>query len=230
MQEELFSEVSFKKEKKITWLSHTALEQLERCPRCFWLAYNKKIRQPQGIQSRLANRFDIVLKHYFNQYRQKGDLPPLIKDKLKGRLQNPFQERYYFRFNNRYGFYGKLDECLVNSRGEHIPVDFKTASSDPREKETLLTYQNQIDEYLFLLEENNKKTAGFGYLIYFYPQLTDSVINGFPMVVYITKIKRKNIDIKKKIEKAINVLEKSIPNSSSDCPYCLWLEKVKSYY
>lgn len=44
------------------WLSHTGLETLERCPRCFWLQYKKGIRQPEGIVSRLANRFDTVLK------------------------------------------------------------------------------------------------------------------------------------------------------------------------
>ena len=60
------------------WLSHTNIELLERCPRCFWLAINKKIKQPEGIQSRLASRFDKVLKHYFNQYRNQDALPPLI--------------------------------------------------------------------------------------------------------------------------------------------------------
>ena len=217
-------------QKKIKWLSHSALEELHRCPRCFWLSYKEGIRQPEGIQSRLANRFDIILKKYFDSYRAKGKLPPLVDGKIKGRLQNPFRERYYFRFDDDYGFYGKLDECLIDDEGNHIPVDFKTASSDPREKETLSAYQNQIDEYLFLMEENGKKVANFGYLIYFFPEMSIELTNGFPMVIHIVKIERKVKDIKKRIEAAIKILQGPIPQSSPECVFCNWFERVKKYY
>jgi CRISPR/Cas system-associated exonuclease Cas4 (RecB family) len=217
-------------QKKIKWLSHTALEEMHRCPRCFWLSHKEGIRQPEGIQSRLANRFDVILKKYFDSYRVKGKLPPLVDGKIKGRLQNPFRERYYFRFDNDYGFYGKLDECLIDENGNHIPVDFKTASSDPREKETLSAYQNQIDEYLFLMEENGKKVANFGYLIYFFPEMSIELTNGFPMVIHIVKIERKVKDIKKRIEAAIKILQGPIPQSSPECVFCNWFGKVKRYY
>jgi len=217
-------------QKKIKWLSHSALEELHRCPRCFWLSYKEGIRQPEGIQSRLANRFDIILKKYFDSYRVKGKLPPLVDGKIKGRLQNPFRERYYFQFDDDYGFYGKLDECLIDEQGFHIPVDFKTASSDPREKETLSAYQNQIDEYLFLMEENGKKVANFGYLIYFFPEMSIELNNGFPMVIHIVKIERKVKDIRKRIEAAIKILQGPIPQSSLECVYCNWFLRVKRYY
>src|SRR3989304_298418 len=118
------------------WLSHTGLETLERCPRCFWLQYHKGIRQPEGIVSRLANRFDVVLKNYFDSFRNTQELPPMVTGKLEGKLQNPFQEKYFVRINGDYGLLGKLDECLVNEKDKYIPVDFKASSSDPREKET----------------------------------------------------------------------------------------------
>jgi len=217
-------------QKKIKWLSHSALEELHRCPRCFWLSYKEGIRQPEGIQSRLANRFDIILKKYFDSYRVKGKLPPLVDGKIKGRLQNPFRERYYFQFDDDYGFYGKLDECLIDEQGFHIPVDFKTASSDPREKETLSAYQNQIDEYLFLMEENGKKVANFGYLIYFFPEMSVELTNGFPMVIHIVKIERKVKDIRKRIEAAIKILQGPIPQLSPECVFCNWFLRVKRYY
>ena len=75
------------------WLSHTGLENLERCPRCFWLQYKKGIHHPEGIVSRLANRFDVVLKNYFDIYRKIGEIPPLVQNKLEGKLQNPFEEK-----------------------------------------------------------------------------------------------------------------------------------------
>lgn len=233
-QQNLFSDNNFSSEKnnkkKIKWLSHSALEELNRCPRCFWLSYKEGIKLPEGIQSRLANRFDNILKKYFENYRQQDKLPPLVEGKIKGRLKKPFKEAYFYPFDQDYGFYGKLDECLVDDDGNHIPVDFKTSSSDPREKETLSAYQNQIDEYLFLLEENGLKVANFGYLIYFFPEMTIELSNGFPMIIHIVKIERKTKDIKKRIEKAINILKSSIPNPSEDCVYCRWFEKVKKYY
>lgn len=232
MQENLFNSqnnTNFRSNKKITWLSHSAFEEMNRCPRCFWLSYREKIKLPEGIQSRLANRFDTILKKYFDVFRQKDQLPPLIQGKIKGKLQKPFRERYYFKFNDEYGFYGKLDECLIDG-DNHIPVDFKTASSDPREKETLSAYQNQIDEYLFLLEENGKKTAGFGYLIYFFPEMTMELANGFPMMIHIVKIERKVKDIRKRIESAVKILSGNIPQSAEDCVYCRWFEKVRGYY
>jgi len=167
MQENLFQNKNFSSTPKITWLSHSAFEELNRCPRCFWLSYKEKIRLPEGIKSRLANRFDVILKRYFDSYRQKNQLPPLVAGKIEGRLQQPFRERYYFKFDENYGFYGKLDECLVTENGEHIPVDFKTASSDPRDKQTLSAYQNQIDEYLFLMEENGKSSQFWLFDLFF---------------------------------------------------------------
>ncbi|MCX7956013.1 MAG: PD-(D/E)XK nuclease family protein [Patescibacteria group bacterium] len=233
-QQDLFSNNNFALEKnhkkKIKWLSHSAIEELNRCPRCFWLSYKEGIKLPEGIQSRLANRFDNILKKYFDSYRHQNKLPPLIEGKIKGTLKKPFKEAYFYKFDDDYGFYGKLDECLINEKEEHIPVDFKTASSDPREKETLSAYQNQIDEYLFLLEENGLKTANFGYLIYFFPEMTMELSNGFPMIIHVVKIERKSKDIKKRIGKAVSILKSSIPNPSEDCSYCRWFEKVKKYY
>lgn len=208
------------------WLSHTGLETLERCPRCFWLQYNKKIYQPEGIVSRLANRFDLILKNYFNIYRSIGELPPMVKGKIEGKLQNPFQEKYFVRINDKYGFYGKLDEVLENEFGELIPVDFKTASSDPREKETLPAYQSQIDDYLFLLKQSGKKTAGYGYLIYLFPDHGKNLHEGFPMIIHITKIKGNPSKSAERISKAVSLLEGKIPLPSSDCEFCNWRESL----
>jgi len=213
-----------------TWLSHTGLENLERCPRCFWLQYKKKIYQPEGIVSRLANRFDAVLKNYFNIYRPLGELPPMVEGKLEGKLQNPFQEKYFARINEKYGFFGKLDEVLVNKKGESIPVDFKTASSDPREKEILPAYQNQIDDYVFLLKENGKKVAGYGYLIFVFPDHGKDLHTGFPMVIHIKKVKGNPLETSERISKAISTLEGGIPLPSSNCPFCAWREALNEEF
>lgn len=209
------------------WLSHTGIESLNRCPRCFWLQYKKGIRQPEGIVSRLANRFDIVLKGYFNHFRERSLLPPLIQEKIEGKLQNPFQEKYFVRLNNSYGFLGKLDECIVIGADIHIPVDFKTSSSDPRNRETLAAYQSQIDDYLFVMSKNGKTVGEFGYLIYLYPDVSIDLHTHFPMVIHVEKLSGDPHRTQKRIEEAIHVLEGPIPEPSQSCPFCIWFESMK---
>lgn len=216
------------KKKKI-WLSHSGIEGMNRCKRCFYLQYTKKIYHPEGFQSRLANRFDAVLKSYFDIFRKKGTLPPFVEDTLSGQLQNPFIETYFHTVNAEYGFYGKLDECLILD-GKYIPVDFKTSSSDPREKDILSAYQNQIDAYAFLLQQNKKEPAGYGFLLFFYPDLTTEIKHGFPMINHIVRVEAHPEAVSGRIERAIEVLKGPLPAHSSDCQFCSWFEKVKEYY
>lgn len=227
IQKEQLFEVPVKKKK--TWLSHSGIEGMGRCKRCFYLQYNHKIYHPEGIQSRLANRFDTVLKSYFDIYRKKGTLPPFVEKSLPGTLQNPFKETYFHTVDEEYGFYGKLDECLVHE-GEYIPVDFKTSSSDPREKDILNAYQNQIDAYAFLLEQNRKKPAGYGYLIFFYPDMANEIKDGFPMINHIVRVEAHPSSVSDRIQKAIAVLKGPLPEPSEDCPFCTWFKTVKNYY
>jgi len=225
---------------KLKWLSHTTIEMVNQCKRCFWLKVNKNIKQPEGIQSRLANRFDKVIKNYFDSYRSKNTLPPIIKDRIQGKLQNPFKETYFHSINNKYGFMGKLDECIIYNNF-YVPIDFKTTSSDPalfnspnlepKKIELMNIYKNQIEEYIFLLEKNNLPTDKYGYLIFFYPDFSNEVHNGFPMRVDIKKTK--NVEPEnalKRIYKAIEILDGPLPSPSSECNFCNWFKNVKEFY
>ncbi|MBI3627250.1 MAG: PD-(D/E)XK nuclease family protein [Candidatus Sungbacteria bacterium] len=207
--------------KKKTWLSHTGLEGFERCPRCFWLQYNKKIRQPEGIVSRLANRFDRLFKAYFNAYRP--ELPPIIKGKITGHLEQPFTETYFFHVDNDFGFYGNLDECIVEEDGSRTPVDHKTSTSDPRKEKALIpAYQAQLDSYAFLLEQNGKPTSGRGHLIYYYPDDSLEMHNGVPLAVVIKTLETHPANTIQRIQRGIEVLKSEIPEPSLDCPFCTW--------
>ncbi|MDO8643770.1 MAG: PD-(D/E)XK nuclease family protein [bacterium] len=212
-------------EKQIT-LSHTGLSIMEQCPRCFWLQYHEKLRQPEGFVSRLASRFDILLKRYFNLFRQNGTLPPFMRG-FEGKLENPFQETYYFELNSRYRFKGKLDDCLIRPDGTHAPIDHKTSSSDPRGKEAHPSYQKQLNAYSWLLEENRKKTAGIGYLIYYYPEETDRFHEGVPMVTEIKTLLTDPEAARRRFLNGVKILEASLPLSGPECPFCQWREKME---
>ncbi len=213
---------------KKTWLSHSGLDILYRCPRCFWLQYRLGIRQPQGIFSRLPSRFDKILKNYFNSYRQKNELPPFLQGKLKGKLENPFQEVYFYHVNQKYGFYGKLDECLITPEGKHIIIDYKTASSDPRpRKEVFPSYQRQMNEYAFLLEENRKPTEKTACLIYLYPDEIKDLAKGVPLVIHFQEVKTDSKEVLPRLAEAINILEAEMPEPADDCSFCQWHNEIK---
>ncbi len=211
---------------KKRWLSATGLESLRRCPRCFWLQYNMKIRQPEGIVSRLANRYDILIKKYFDLYRGTPDLPPFIAGQVTGRLESPFQETYFYTINARYGYMGKLDECLVQADGRYTPVDHKTSSSDPRDRELIPAYQFQLDSYAFLLEQNRKPTTGIGHLIYYYPGDSEKLHAQFPMEVIIKTLSTDPSRVPPRLAEATAVLDGPIPSAAPECPFCQYIETV----
>lgn len=214
---------------KKTWLSHSGIDILNRCPRCFWLRYKYGIYQPQGIVSRLPVRFDQIIKDYFNQYRILNDLPPIIKGKIEGKLINPFKDVYFYSINQNYGFYGKLDDCLITPEGKYVVLEFKTASSDPRKrKEIFPAYQNQVDEYTFLLEAQQKPTANFAYLIFFYPDFANELHNGVPMVIDVRKVEVNARVVLPRLAKAIKVLQGHMPEPSATCSYCQWHNDLKN--
>lgn len=202
---------------------------MRRCARCFWLEKNEGVRQPEGIVSRLANRFDGVIKHYFDLYRGTDELPPMITGQVEGRLQHPFQEKYWYRVDDRYGYYGKLDECLVTSAGQYTPVDHKTASSDPSTRELIPAYQFQLDSYAFLLEQNGCPTTGRGHLIYFFPEHGERLHQGFPMQITVKTLTTNPSAVLPRIRQAIDLLQGPRPDPSPDCPFCQYVDKVKSF-
>lgn len=214
---------------KRLWLSATAMESMNRCPRCFWLEKHEGIRQPEGIVSRLANRFDIVIKRYFDLYRPLGELPPMVASLLQGKLQHPFQEKYWYNVDDHYGYYGKLDECLVSPDEKYTPVDHKTASSDPNTKELIPAYQFQLDSYAFLLESNGHPTSGLGHLIYFFPGHGEKLHAGFPMEITVKTLKTDPSRVLPRIRQAITLLEGPLPSASPECTFCQYVERVKKF-
>jgi len=61
-------------------LSPSSLNILEDCSRCFWLYIVKKHSRPSGAFPSLPSGVDRILKHHFDKYREKGELPPELKN------------------------------------------------------------------------------------------------------------------------------------------------------
>ena len=72
--------------------SPSSLALLKDCPRCFWLHFNKNIRRPAGIFPSLPSGMDKILKIHFDNFRDKGKLPPEFVAEL---ITNRIGESYF---------------------------------------------------------------------------------------------------------------------------------------
>jgi CRISPR/Cas system-associated exonuclease Cas4 (RecB family) len=153
----------------------------------------------------------------------------MVSEKLQGQLESPFQETYFVTINDKYGYMGKLDECLIDPEGKYIPVDFKTASSDPTTRELIPAYQFQLDSYAFLLDRNRKRPGDVGHLIYFYPDEGKDLHHGFPMQVTIKTLHTNPDRLPAAIDEAMALLNGPLPTPAPDCKFCLYVETVKEF-
>ncbi len=206
-------------------LSPSSLNIFRDCLRCFWLQVNCDIRRPRGAFPSIASGLDRVIKEYFDTYRAKEILPPLLKDKIGGKLIPQLPQKLYFNdYSKNASLMGMLDECLILPGNIYVPLDYKTRGSMPEDVHP--AYQLQMDVYTLLLEKNSYKTNSLAYLLYFVPN-TGKLHEGIPFNV-------KFIEVKTSIERALDVFHKALqllrgpmPASSSNCEYCNWVKELK---
>jgi CRISPR/Cas system-associated exonuclease Cas4 (RecB family) len=206
-------------------LSPSTLNIFRDCPRCFWLHINHGIKRPRGAFPSIASGLDRVIKEYFDSYREKGEIPPLLKNKIEGKLIPQLPKKLFFNDNSKnVALMGMLDECLVLPENLYAPLDYKTRGSLPTNIHP--AYQLQMDSYTLLLEKNNYKTNNISYLLYFVPH-SGKLHEGIPFEVKIMEVKT-SIDRALNIfYRAVDLLKTPMPTSSEDCEYCNWIKEFK---
>jgi len=215
-------------------VSPSLIGTLSECPRCLWRHYNEGIKRPDGIFPSLPSGMDGVIKKYFDTFRSKSQLPPEIKDEIKGTLFTDLVKLNPWRSNwkgishifNKYNFLlrGAIDELIVSPEGEFIPFDFKTRGYDLKD-DTHLHYQTQLDMYALLFNKNDYKTANYGYLLFFWPaQYANS------QTKFNTKLIKMDLDPERGLrllKSAYEILAGSKPKASNTCQYCAFRREKK---
>jgi hypothetical protein len=212
---------------------------MKDCPRCFWLQIHELWKRPEGIFPSLPSGMDRVLKKHFDNFRDKGKLPPeLIKNKesegmrLFGANEDEKELLEVWR-NNRKGIQfedeegnilkGAVDNILVID-DKLVVLDYKTRGYALKE-DTHEHYQDQLDIYNFLLRKNGFKTEDFGFLLFYYP---DKVLEGGEVIFETRLIKMKTNPENAKIifEKAIELLKGKCPahHEKNVCEWCHLVE------
>jgi CRISPR/Cas system-associated exonuclease Cas4 (RecB family) len=204
-------------------LSPSTLNLFLGCPRCFWLHINYNLKQPRGPMPSIAIGLDSVIKKYFNLYRPKGIMPPILQEEIKGKLISHLPSAFFYNHSDGTLLWGKLDECVILEDKFYAPLDFKTRSSAPGEIHPV--FQFQMDVYTLLLKKNSLPINNDAFLIYFYPQ-EGNLHEGFPFKAEVHRLRTDPERAFEVFQKAIKVLKNDIPPSSSECEYCAWFESV----
>jgi hypothetical protein len=212
--------------------SPSSLNLLRDCPRCFWLHFKKGIKRPTGAFPSLPGGMDKILKAHFDSFRDKGGLPPELKE-LNGKIKlfDNIELLDIWR-NNRKGiqwtdskgnlFRGAVDNILQKGK-KLIVLDYKTRGY-PLKEDTAEHYQDQLDIYNFLLRENGYETEDYAYLLFYHP----SKVNENGDVVFHTDIVKMDISIKNAqriFKEAVKTLEGDLPEAAEDCSFCKWAEE-----
>lgn len=208
-------------------LSPSSLNLLRDCPRCFWLKYRRGISRPQTPIASIATGLDLKIKQYFNAYRGKGVLPPIIAERFKDRkIQLAPKPISFLKFADEEGilFTGKLDEAMVLDGMYYAPLDYKIRASPAASVH--VAYQLQMDSYDLLFQKNGYATKGVAFLAYFTPQFGE-LHNGFPFAVDVKELQTKPERAMQFIDTAKDVLvSEDIPTPSPMCQFCAYINEL----
>jgi len=216
--------------------SPSSLSLLKECPRCFWLHFVKGVKRPSTPFPSLPAGMDRILKAHFDSFRDKGELPPELRQ-LNGevRLFDDAELLAVWR-NNLKGvqwtddngnlFRGAVDNILQKGK-KLIVLDYKTRGY-PVKEDTAAHYNDQLDIYNLLLRENGYETEDYGYLMFYYPKEVEADGD----VAFNTELVKMKISVKNAesiFKKALEVLNAPMPpEPSQECGFCEWCDSIKS--
>jgi len=205
-------------------LSASTLKLFQECPRCFWLHINQQIERPRGPFPSLPSGIDRILKIYFDGYRKRGVLPPLVAGKLDGTLSMSALTLGFDDARTKARLWGKLDDCLILDGGRLAPLDHKTRASAPNDiSYSQQYYQLQMDVYTLLLERNGHATSRTAYLVYYFP--TEGALHeGFPFETAVHCIPTDPDGAYALFLAACRCLQGPRPPSADACAYCRWVD------
>jgi hypothetical protein len=211
-------------------LSPSSLSLFKECPRCFWLDKHGVWKRPSGIFPSLPSGMDRILKEHFDRFRDRGELPPelrnsecrdgcsLFKDQeLMKVWRNNFKG---VRWEDKDGniLFGAVDNILIKGK-KLIVLDYKTRGF-PVKEDTAGFYQNQLDLYNFLLRKNGYETEDYAFILFYVPkEVTET-----GEVIFDTELVKMKVDA----DSAEHLFRDAIKLLEGKCPKetCEWCEKV----
>lgn len=220
-------------------LSPTTLNLFLDCPRCFWLDKVKNFKRPRGIFPSLPMGMDREIKNHFDVCRAENKLPPELGGKNFSGVKlfsnqdlldqwRDWRKGLEYRARDGSVLTGAIDDLLVKA-DRYIPFDYKTKGSPTTAEDAIRYYQNQLDCYALLFQENKMPPADYGFLLYYSPKSIEkkgkAVFETQPICVPIDYERGR-----KTFDRAVALLSGDMPEPSSSCEYCGWIAKYKELF
>ncbi len=226
-------------------LSRSKIELFVQCPRCFYLDLRRGIKRPSFPSFTLNSAVDFLLKKEFDIHRGGGSIHPLMK--TYGLQAIPFahpkMEQYRHNFTGlgckyegtNIWLYGAVDDIWINNDRELLIVDYKSTSSD--EPVTLdgkwkEGYKRQMEIYQWLARREaglkQWSVANTGYFVYCNGRKDKQAFDGkLEFSVQIIPYVGDDSWIEKVLKDMYEcLLAETMPESASDCEYCLYRQKA----
>ena len=175
----------------------------------------------------LPTGMDRILKVHFDNFIEKGELPPEICKHSNCKNMKLFDDKEKLEVwrNNFKGIQwkdkegnilkGAVDNILVKGK-KMVVLDYKTRGF-PVKEDTIAGNQNQLDTYNYLLRKNGYETEDYGFLLFYMPKevmATGEVI----FDTQLEKVKTDPANAEKIWKKALKLLEGDCPKKT--CEWC----------
>ncbi|OGQ22332.1 MAG: hypothetical protein A3I05_09530 [Deltaproteobacteria bacterium RIFCSPLOWO2_02_FULL_44_10] len=161
-------------------LSRSKIDLFIECPHCFYLDNKIGVKRVPGFPFSINSAVDHLLKQEFDSYRVKGEQHPLQAE--YGIDARPMAHEELDEWRRNFGgvkflhkktgllVTGAIDDLWINSKGEHIVVDYKATAKDEAvtvlDKEWQDGYKRQMEVYQWLLRQNGLNVSNIGYFVY----------------------------------------------------------------
>jgi len=214
-------------------LSPSSLYGFTECQSCFWIA-NHYMRVPM-LPLLLNSAMDSILKARYDKYRASGEFPPEANE-LKKKGMQPFtdlEKLNDWRENINalkvvdekvgYSLVGKIDDVLVDAKGQLVPTDYKSSGNAPADDKQKY-YRDQLAAYGFMFKKHGHMVSKQAFLLhYFVADKNDPAID----VRFKSHVDPVGIDteaIEKKIGAMVKLLNGKYPGHNPDCKNCAYHE------
>ena len=225
------------KTKEGLWkLSPSALYGFEDCRACFWIENNIG-KHPFTLPLRLNDAMDEKLKNRYDRFRIKGGKPPelnilphlrLFDDlALLNEWRNNRTALRYVNERDGYVFEGKLDEVLINERGELVPADYKS-SGDPPKIDKQKYYRLQLHAYALMLKECGYPVADRAYLLHYFTKERSDPSLFMELAFHPDEVALNIAQFRATTRTIVSFLESPYPGTNTLCKRCTWITKHKN--
>lgn len=225
-------------------LSRSKIDLFLECQRCFYVDNKLGTKRPPGSPFSLNAAVDKLLKQEFDTHRAHGRQHPLQKEYGLDAIPIDHEELNIWRENfegvqvkhKKTGLVisGAIDDLWQNVKGEYIVVDYKATAKDEQVKELDKDWQDgykrQMEIYQWLLRQKGLTVSDTGYFVYCTGRADKKAFDGkLEFDVALIAYEGDDSWVEEVIERCKETLEKDIlPDSASDCDYCLYTQVVKS--